>query len=124
MAKILIAEDSKTTATQLRVVLERHGHEVVWVADGEQAKASLQSDRPDLVILDLMLPKLNGFAVCREIRSDARLKDLPVLMVTAMDRQSDRFWGLKQGANEYLTKPIDAAALLAKVEQYTRAPTK
>lgn len=121
MTTILLAEDSPTTATQLRVVLERRGYEVIWVRDGEQASESLRRQPPDLVILDLMMPKVNGFAVCRQIRASATLKDLPVIMVTAMSRKSDRFWGLKQGANEYLTKPIDADDLVAKVERYVSA---
>jgi len=118
MATILIADDSPTAIVQMRKALEPLGHEIVVAADGEQAQEKLASTAPDLVILDIIMPKLNGFQLCRAIRSDPQLEKLPIIVVTAMDRESDRYWGLKQGADEFLVKPIDTEELREKVRSY------
>ena len=118
MAKILIAEDSATAAVLLTRTLSPLGHVITVATDGEEAQKRLQTERPDLVILDIIMPKINGFQLCRTIRSDPRLKDLPIIVVTAMDRESDRYWGLKQGASEYLVKPVDPNLLLERVKAY------
>ena len=118
MAKILIAEDSPTAVELLTRVLAPLGHSIDTAADGAEAQRKLLSDRPDLLILEIIMPKMNGFQLCRAIRANPALKDLPIIVVTSMDRESDRYWGLKQGADEYLVKPIDPAVLLAKVRNY------
>jgi twitching motility two-component system response regulator PilH len=118
MAKILIAEDSPTAAEVLRRALSPLGHAIVTAGDGEEARDKLDSEHPDLLILDIIMPRLNGFQLCRAIRANPQTKDLPIIVVTAMDRESDRYWGLKQGADEYLVKPVDPAVLVAKVTSY------
>jgi twitching motility two-component system response regulator PilH len=118
MAKILIAEDSPTAVEMLRRALAPLGHSILTAADGEEAQQKLSSDKPDLLILDIIMPKLNGFQLCRAIRANPQMKDLPIIIVTSMDRESDRYWGLKQGADEYLVKPVDPAVLVAKVRCY------
>lgn len=115
MVKILIVEDSATAAHTLTKALAPLGHTVSVVGDGANAQRAMKLDRPDLLILDIIMPKINGFELCRNIRADPRMKDIPIIMVTAMDRESDRFWGLKQGANEYLVKPVDPQTLQDKV---------
>lgn len=118
MAHILIADDSPTATALLRKALAPLGHTISTVSDGEEARHSLQQAPPDLVILDVVMPKLNGFELCRSIRQDPRYQGMPIIVVSAMDRDSDRFWGLKQGADVYLTKPFSAQELQETVSRY------
>ena len=118
MAKILIADDSATAAAVLRKALAPLGHTILVAADGAEAEKAIKDERPDLLILDIIMPKMNGFQLCRSIRSDPDLKDLTIIVVTSMDRESDRYWGLKQGADEYLVKPVDPSLLMDKVRHY------
>jgi twitching motility two-component system response regulator PilH len=118
MAKILIADDSATAAAVLRKALAPLGHTILVAADGAEAEKAIKDERPDLLILDIIMPKMNGFQLCRSIRSDPDLKDLTIIVVTSMDRESDRYWGLKQGADEYLVKPVDPSLLVDKVRHY------
>jgi CheY-like chemotaxis protein len=121
MAKILIADDSATAVAQMRRTLLPLGHTILVAVDGEEAVRRIQAERPDLIIVDVVMPKVNGFELCRTIRALPGLKDLPIIVVTSMDRESDRFWGLKQGADEYLVKPVDPEVLRDKVRQYLQA---
>ena len=121
MAKILIAEDSATAAAVLKKALAPLGHTILVASDGEEAERQITLEQPDLVILDIIMPKLNGFQLCRNIRSNPSLSRLKVIMVTSMDRESDRYWGLKQGADEYLTKPVDVEELMSKVRRHLHA---
>jgi twitching motility two-component system response regulator PilH len=118
MAKILIAEDSLTAIAILKKALAPLGHTIVVATDGEEAERRLFEDHPDLLILDIIIPKINGFQLCRSIRANPKLKELPIIIVTSMDKDSDRYWGMKQGANEYLVKPIDPQDLLKRVRFY------
>lgn len=121
MAKILIAEDSATAVAVLKKALAPLGHTILVANDGEDAERQISLEQPDLVILDIIMPKLNGFQLCRNIRSNPSLAKLKVIMVTSMDRESDRYWGLKQGADEYLTKPVDVEELMSKVRRHLHA---
>ncbi len=118
MAKILIADDSLAELEILRQTLQPTGHILLTVMDGEAAEDKLKSEKIDLVILDVIMPKKNGFQVCRDIKNDDRLKNIPVIMVTSKDQESDKFWGMKQGADEYLTKPFKPQDLLKAVKKY------
>ena len=118
MAKILIADDSATAAAILCKALAPLGHTILVATDGAEAQKTIKDEHPDLVILDIIMPRMNGFQLCRSIRSDPDLKDLPIIVVTSMDRESDRYWGLKQGADEYLVKPVDPSLLVDKVRHY------
>jgi twitching motility two-component system response regulator PilH len=118
MAKILIAEDSATAVAVLKKALSAEGHTIIVANDGEEAERQITAERPDLVILDIIMPKVNGFQLCRSIRQNPALADLKVIMVTSMDRESDRYWGMKQGADEYLTKPVDIELLKTKVRRH------
>jgi twitching motility two-component system response regulator PilH len=121
LGKILIADDSATAVALMRKTLAPLGHTILVASDGEEAVRQLRHERPDLVILDVVMPKMNGFQLCRTIRSSPDLHDLPIIMVTSMDRESDRYWGLKQGADEYLIKPVDPELLMDKVRRYLEA---
>ena len=118
MAKILIADDSATAAAVLEKALAPLGHTILLANDGEEAERTIQLEHPDLVILDIVMPKVNGFELCRLIRSNPDLARLKVIVVTSMDRESDRYWGMKQGADEYLTKPLDPEELVTKVRHH------
>lgn len=116
--KILIADDSATAIAVLTRTLSPLGHELIVACDGEEAERLALEERPDLVILDVIMPKLHGFQLCRKLREHPATHRTPIIFVTAVDRESDRFWGLKQGANEYLTKPVDPEELVGKVRLF------
>ncbi len=118
MAKILIADDSLAELQILQQTLQPTGHTIVTVMDGEAAEAKVRSEKVDLIILDVIMPKKNGFQVCRDIKSDDKYRNIPVIMVTSKDQESDKFWGMKQGADEYLTKPFKPEDLLKVVKKY------
>lgn len=117
MAKILIADDSATAAALLSQTLTGLGHSTLVARDGEEAAEKIRTETLDLVILDVIMPGINGYQLCRSIRSDPDREGLPIIFVTAMDRDSDRYWGLKQGADEYLVKPVDPGELARVIER-------
>lgn len=116
--KILLVDDSPTELAVLSALFQGEGFEVVTARDGEAALEMLHRERPRLVLLDVVMPGKNGFSLCRQIRSDAEYNRTPIILVTSKDQPSDRFWGLKQGANEYVTKPWDAAVLVQTVRRH------
>jgi len=118
VAKILIADDSPTELKLLERALASSGHEILLAADGEEAETIIHRDRPDLLILDIVMPRKNGFQICRDLKADPELRDIKVIMVTSKDQDSDRFWGLKQGADEYVVKPFDPDLLRNLVGGY------
>jgi twitching motility two-component system response regulator PilH len=118
MAKILIADDSLAELQIFQATLQPTGHTLVAVMDGEAAEAKVKSEKIDLIILDVIMPKKNGFQVCRDIKSNDQYKNIPIIMVTSKDQESDKFWGMKQGADEYLTKPFKPEDLLKAVKKY------
>ncbi len=118
MGKILVADDSLSELQIIQQALQSTGHTIVTVMDGEAAEAKAKSDKFDLFILDVVMPKKNGFQVCREIKSNQQTKNIPVIMVTSKNQESDKFWGMKQGADEYLTKPFKPEDLLRTVKKY------
>lgn len=118
MAKILIADDSLAELQIFQQALESTGHTIITVMDGEAAEEKVKSEPVDLIILDVIMPKKNGFQVCRSIKSDDKYKNIPIIIVTSKDQESDKFWGMKQGADEYLTKPFNPEDLLKAVKKY------
>ncbi|MHB8459197.1 MAG: response regulator transcription factor [Candidatus Limnocylindrales bacterium] len=117
MKTILIVDDERNIVDLLRLYLEKEGFAVIAAADGEQGLALHARHDPDLVILDLMLPKIDGYEVCRELR---RRGDTPVLMLTARDDDVDAIVGLELGADDYVTKPFNPRALVARVKAILR----
>lgn len=118
MAKILIADDSLAELQIFRQALSSTGHTVVTVMDGDAAEERIRAEKIDLIILDVIMPKKNGFQVCRDIKSSDQFKKIPIIMVTSKDQESDKFWGIKQGADEYLTKPFKPEDLVRAVKKY------
>ena len=116
--KILIVEDSPSEMKLIKSLLDGRGFDIVTAEDGEQAIAQCNHHHPDLVLLDVILPKKNGFQVCRHIKTDPETMSTKVIIVSSKDQEADRFWGLKQGADDYITKPFLPEFLLSSVERY------
>ena len=116
MIKILIAEDEEPIANLIKMNLRRAGYNCVWAADGETAADYMETEKPDLVLLDVMLPGINGY----ELMDYARTLELPVIFLTALGTTENKVKGLKMGADDYLTKPFEIVELLARVEAVLR----
>ena len=114
--KILIVEDSPTTMLHITTILQTKGYELIHAVDGDEAVQKAIADLPRLVVLDLILPKKNGFQVCRQLKTTPRTKSIKILMLSSKSMASDRFWGLKQGADDYMTKPFEPGDLLKKID--------
>jgi adenylate cyclase len=119
-ARILVVDDNETNRDILITRLEKHGYQLLQAADGEEALASAAQHSPDLILLDVEMPKLDGFEVCRRLKNDPAMSFIPIILVTARAASQDVVAGLDAGADEYLTKPIDQAALVARVRSMLR----
>ena len=114
-ATILVVDDSPTEVHILKKILEKQGYEIVTARDGQEGVETAMQVRPDLILMDIVMPVLNGFQATRKLRNDENTAHIPVIMVTTKDQQTDINWGMRQGANEYLVKPIAPAELLGKI---------
>jgi two-component system, OmpR family, response regulator RegX3 len=117
MPKILLVEDERAIAEGLKVSLESEGFQVAWAKDGNEALSAWERTRPDLIVLDLMLPGVSGTEVCRTIRARS---DVPIIMLTARDTEVDRVVGLEIGADDYMTKPFSTRELVARIRAILR----
>lgn len=115
--KVLIVDDEPNILVSVEFLMQREGHEVATAADGQEAIDLLGEFRPDLMILDVMMPRKNGFEVCAEVRADARLSAMPILMLTAKGREAEMKKGLSLGADAYITKPFSTHELVLKVNE-------
>jgi len=118
MASILLVEDSPTVQYIVARLLVNQGYEVITARDGEEALRVAHEKLPNLLILDVILPKMNGFQVCRALKSAADTAHIPVIMLTAKWKDSDRQWGMEQGADAYLIKPFEDQALFELISQF------
>ena len=116
MAKILVAEDEKQIADMIAFKLTNSGHQVIRAQDGEEAMKLVKRDLPDLIMLDAMMPGLNGFEVLRRLKADPALRSVPVIMVTAKGHERDVLSGLRGGAVDYVVKPFSLKELAARVD--------
>ena len=116
--KILIVDDEADLVETVRFPLEMEGFNVLVSYNGEDGLGQARREKPDLILLDLMLPKLDGYKVCRLLKFDERYKNIPILMLTAKTQEKDKALGLETGANEYITKPFDLEKLVEKVKEY------
>ncbi|MGD9579890.1 MAG: response regulator transcription factor [Vampirovibrionia bacterium] len=116
--KILIVDDEKDIVETLKFILESEGYDCVVAYDGEEALSLAKNVNPDLIVLDVMLPKINGYKVCRLLKFDSKYKHIPILMVTARTQAEDKIIGEETGANEYITKPFDIETITTLVKQY------
>jgi DNA-binding response OmpR family regulator len=120
VARILVAEDERDVAELVRYTLAREGFEVVVAANGADALRHAKESRPDLVLLDLMLPQVNGWELCRRLKQDPATKALPVIMLTARSEEGDKILGFELGADDYVTKPFSTRELVARVRAVVR----
>jgi len=118
--KILIVDDEPDIVETIKFLLESEGFECLTAFDGEEALKLARESNPDLIILDVMLPKINGYKVSRLLKFDAKYKNIPVLMVTARTQEEDRLIGEETGADEYITKPFDIDSILEKINTYLK----
>lgn len=117
MANILLADDSMTDVAFIKSVLAESKHTLTVAMDGEEAEKMAKTQPFDLIILDVIMPKKNGFQVCRDFKHDERLKSIPIILFTSKNQPSDKAWGEKQGADAYLTKPCQPIDILIAVKK-------
>lgn len=117
MKTVLVVDDSPTERGLVLAALEGKGYRILTAEDGEAALEKAEKEHPDLVLLDVILPKKNGFQVCRQLKTTPETQDIRIILVTSKTQDSDRFWGLKQGADDYLTKPFDGTELIKRLRQ-------
>lgn len=116
MAHILIVDDSPTELHVLKGMLEKNGFEASSAENGEEGIAKAKEIKPDLVLMDVVMPGLNGFQATRKLSKDPETSAIPVIIVTTKDQETDRVWGMRQGAKEYVVKPVAEADLIAKIK--------
>ena len=114
--KVLIVDDSKTELMFLSDLLVQQGMVVRTAQNAEEAMQRLQEERPDLILMDVVMPGQNGFQLTRTINRNPEYTDIPIIMCTSKNQETDRVWGMRQGARAYVTKPVDAEELKAKIE--------
>lgn len=115
MARVLIVDDSPTETYKLTSILEKNGHSVITAENGEQGVAVAKKELPDLVLMDIVMPGLNGFQATRQLSKAQETAHIPVIIVTTKDQETDRVWGMRQGAKAYLTKPISEKTLVQAI---------
>ncbi|KQQ87464.1 response regulator transcription factor [Massilia sp. Leaf139] len=113
--KILIVDDSPTERYYLTDILVKNGFSVSTADNGEDALVKMRADRPELILMDVVMPGANGFQVTRSIARDPELAAVPVIICSSKNQETDRIWGMRQGAKDYFVKPVDAGQLLARI---------
>ena len=113
--RILVVDDSPTEQHYFRELLAKQGYQVLTAETGERAIELARSELPDLILMDVIMPGMNGFQATRTIKRDESIRHIPVIMCTTKDQETDKIWGIRQGARDYLIKPVSEAALLGKI---------
>ena len=116
--KILVVDDSKTELHHLSDVLGKRGYTVRTAENGEEAMRRLAEEKPDLILMDVVMPGQNGFQLTRAITRDPRFVGVPVIMCTSKNQETDKVWGMRQGARDYIVKPVNADELIAKIKVF------
>lgn len=116
--KILIVDDSPTERYFLTDILIKNGFSVSTAENGEEAIVKIKADKPHLILMDVVMPGQNGFQVTRAISRDPETQDVPIIICTSKNQETDRIWGLRQGARDYVVKPVDADDLIAKIKAF------
>jgi twitching motility two-component system response regulator PilH len=114
--KILVVDDSPTERTFMEGVLVKAGYTVVFAASGEEGVEAAKREQPDLVLMDVVMPGLNGFQATRAITRDDSTKHIPVFICTTKDQETDKIWGMRQGAKDYIVKPVNGTDLISKIK--------
>ena len=118
MARILIVDDSPSQLMSIRRIVEKLGHDALTAEDGAAGVEAAKRELPDLILMDVVMPNLNGFQATRSITREATTKHIPVILVTTKDQDTDRVWGMRQGAKAYITKPFSESELADVINQY------
>ncbi len=118
MARILIVDDSPSQLMSIRRIVEKLGHDALTAEDGAAGVEAAKRELPDLILMDVVMPNLNGFQATRSISREATTKHIPVILVTTKDQDTDRVWGMRQGAKAYITKPFSESELADVINQY------
>ena len=116
--KILVVDDSKTELHHLSELLGKRGYSVRTAENGDEAMRRLAEETPDLILMDVVMPGQNGFQLTRSITRDPRFSDVPVIMCTSKNQETDKVWGMRQGARDYIVKPVNADELVAKIHAF------
>ncbi len=116
--KILLVDDSKTELHFLSELLTKRGYAVRTAENGEEAMRRLAEEKPDLILMDVVMPGKNGFQLTRTITRDPLFEKVPVIMCTSKNQETDRVWGMRQGASDYITKPVDTEELIRKIKSF------
>ena len=122
--KILIVEDDPGVLRATSFILEKEGYQIITAQDGLEGLKKAKEDNPDLLILDVMLPGIDGFEICHSLRSEPQTADMPILMFSAKGQESDKATGLKMGADDYITKPVDREVLIERVASWLTAKSR
>jgi twitching motility two-component system response regulator PilH len=117
MARVLIVDDSPSQLLGLQRVVEKLGHKVITAEDGAAGVEAARRELPDLILMDVVMPNLNGFQATRQISKDPATTHIPVILVTTKDQETDKVWGMRQGAKAYVTKPINETQLMAAIKE-------
>lgn len=120
MARVMVVDDAYSELQLMESILRSAGHEVIALTDGDRLEDRVAAERPDVVLLDIVMPKRNGFDALRGLRRDERTRATRVVVVSSKNQQSDRTWGLRQGADDYVGKPFTPEQLLAAVRRFAR----
>ena len=118
MARILIVDDSPTQLIGIQRIVEKLGHQTLTAEDGAAGVALAKAELPDLILMDVVMPNLNGFQATRQLSREGSTRDIPVVLVTTKDQDTDRVWGMRQGAKAYITKPFSESELADVINQY------
>lgn len=113
--KILVVDDSPTERFAMTELLSKQGYQIVTAENGEQGVATAKAELPDLILMDVVMPGLNGYQATRTLSRDDSTKHIPIILCTSKGEETDKIWGMRQGALDYMVKPVDHAALLAKI---------
>ncbi len=116
MARVLIVDDSPTETHVLKSILERNGYETLSAPNGEEGIETARQERPDLILMDVVMPGLNGYQATRRLSRDPVTSSIPVLIVTTKNQETDKVWGLRQGAKGYIVKPVSEHELMSKIK--------
>lgn len=120
MSQVLVVEDSPPQREMITTLLQQSGLNVVSAGDGVEALEKIQSVCPDLVVLDIVMPRMNGYELCRKLKLDPKTKEVPVVMCSTKGEEFDRYWGMRQGADAYISKPFQPQELIGTVKQLLR----
>jgi twitching motility two-component system response regulator PilH len=120
MSRILVVEDSQPQREMISKLLQENGFEVMTVEDGVEAVEAVKQNKPDLIVLDIVMPRMNGYEVCRLLKADPLTQNTPIVMCSSKGEEADRYWGLRQGADAYVVKPFQPQELVGTIKRLLR----